>query len=135
MNAPTSPAGGLNQRQRDYLHLTAWVLAQQGRYERADRLLAGLCAAGGGTLHVLLCRAVLRFHLGDYRGAMDFLEQIDAGDPIERFGRRELSERHKLRRYLKARCYRELGNIAKANEAVDIYLRRLGKAKDGSGEP
>ncbi len=130
MSQNVAPMGKLTPRQCDYLQLTAFVLAQHGRHERADQLLAALCEAGGATLPVLLSRAVLRYQLGDFRTAIDLLDQIDAGDPIERFGVQQLSERHKLRRYLKARCYRELGNLAKANEAVDIYLRRLGTARD-----
>lgn len=127
MNAPipTPEPEQLSQRQSDYLQLTAYVLAQHGRFERADQLLAALCAAGGATLPVLLSRAVLRYYLGDHRHAIALLEQIDAGDPIERFGVQQLTDRQKLRRYLKARCYRELGHLAKANDAVDIYLRRL----------
>lgn len=129
MNAPLAPAPSLSQRQVDYLQLTAFVLAQHGRHDRADQLLAALCAAGSGTIAVLLSRAVLRYHLGDYQQTIDLLEEIDAGDPIERFGMQELSERQKLRRYLKARCYRELGNLAKAKDAVDIYLRRRGPTR------
>lgn len=119
------PRSGLSEREKDYLQLTAYVLAQHGRHERADTLLAALCAAGGSTLSVLLARAVVRFHLSDYRQALALLEEIDKGDPIERFGSHKLTERQKLRRYLKARCYLELGLEAKASDAVDIYLRRL----------
>lgn len=127
--ARLDPAGSLTGRQADFLQLTAYVMAQHGKYERADTLLAALCAAGDSSLPVLLSRAVLRFHLGDFGRALAFLEEIDARDPIERFGMQKLNERQKLRRYLRARCYRELGLLAKSNDAVDIYLRRLSTAR------
>jgi hypothetical protein len=125
LSARFRPGRGLTARQKDFLQLTAFVLAQHGRYAQADVLLSALSACGGATLPVLLARAVLRYHLGDHRQALGLLEEIDVGDPIERFGMQDLTERQKLRRYLKARCYRELGKETKASDAVDIYLRRM----------
>lgn len=129
MNVPVQvePGAGLTQRQQDYLRLTAFVLAQHGKFDRAETLLAALCVAGGASLQVLLSRAVLNFQLGEYSAALELLDTVDLRDPIERFGTRELSEEHKLRRYLRARCYRETGSMAKASDAVDIYLRRKGR--------
>lgn len=115
----------LTARQADFLQLTAFVLAQQGRYEKADILLSAMDLVARPGTAVTLARAVLRYYLRDYRVALACLEEIDVVDPIERFGQQSLNDRQKLRRYIKARCYRELGQQAKMRDAVDIYLQRL----------
>lgn len=125
MNFSGKPVPRLNARQRDYIHLTAYVLAQHGHFERADALLAALEATGERGIQLLLSRAVLQYYRGAHREVLALLDRIDVADPIERFGAQDLSERQKLRRYLRACCYRELGYAAKASDAVDIYLRRF----------
>lgn len=114
----------LTPRQRDYLHLTAFILAQHGQYARADSLMAAVELDAGDDPSIILSRAVLSFYMEDYARALAGFEKMDVIDPIERFGKYDLSETQKLRRYFKARCYRELGEDDKMRDAVDIYLRR-----------
>ena len=117
----------LTRRQRDLIHLTAYVLAQHHQYERADILMQALEATSAPDTTISLGRAVLAYFRGDYATARGLLERIDVADPIERFGNRQLSDGHKMRRYLKARCYRELGQETKMRDAIDIYLQRLSR--------
>jgi tetratricopeptide (TPR) repeat protein len=119
------PPPKLTPQQRDLLRLTAYVLAQHGHYRRADSLLQALGLCCGQDTTVSLARSALCYYMKDYALALAFLEEIDLVDPIERFGHHELTDQQKMRRYLKARCYRELGQEAKMRDAIDIYLRRL----------
>lgn len=117
-------AAELTPRQRDYLHLTAFILAQHGQFGRADTLMAAIELDTEDDPAIILSRAVLSFYMKDYARALAGFEKMDVIDPIERFGQYELNETQKLRRYFKARCYRELGEDEKMRDAVDIYLRR-----------
>jgi tetratricopeptide (TPR) repeat protein len=117
----------LTPRQSDFLRLTAFVLAQHGKHKRADALMRALSLCIEPDLQMRLARSTLCYNLKDYKGALALLEEIDIIDPIERFGQHELSEQQKSRRYMKARCYRELGQNDKMRDAIDIYLRRLAR--------
>jgi hypothetical protein len=120
-------------RQRDFLLLTAYVLAQQGYTERAAVLLEALHLLNSPSSDVFFGRAVLRFFRRDYRAALGCLEELDRFDPIERFGRYRLTERQRMRRFLKARCLYELREDARAREAVEVYLRHGESSLDDAG--
>lgn len=115
----------LDARQRDFLLLTVFVLAQQGFVDRAGILAEALYLTGDATAEVLLARAVLRFFAQDWAAALACLEELDRLAPVERFGTYTLTERQRMRRYLKARCLFELDDRASAREAVEIYLRHV----------
>ena len=110
--------GGFDPRQRDFLLLTIFVLAQQGFVDRAGILAEALHLAGDDSEEVLLARAVLRFFAEDWAAALACLEELDRSAPIERFGAYKLTQRQ-----LKARCLYQLDDVASAREAVQIYLR------------
>ncbi len=110
-------------RERDFLLLTVYVLAQHGYVDRAGVLLEALHLSSELSGEVMLGRAVLRFYKGDCRSALNCLEELDRIDPIARFGQYRLSERQRLRRFLKARCLFELHELSRARDAVEVYLR------------
>ena len=117
---PSEPP--LEQRQRDFLALAIFVLAQQGFVERAGALAEALHALDNST-ESLLALAVLRFLASDWAGASALLEDLDRSAPVERCGSYRLDERQRMRRYLKARCLYELRDTAGARDAVEVYLR------------
>ncbi len=110
-------------RQRDFLLLTVFVLAQQGYIDRAGVLAEALHLLGDASAETLLARAVLRFFAGDWAAALAVLEELDTIAPIERFGSYRLDDRQRMRRYLKARCLFELGEPVRARDALEVYLR------------
>ncbi len=129
---PSRPGAGLplaseaprpDARQRDFLLLTVFVLAQQGQIDRAGVLAEALHLVGDDSAEILLARAVLRFFVEDFAAALAVLEELDRLAPIERFGTYRLDERQRMRRYLKARCLYALGDAAGARDAVEVYLR------------
>lgn len=130
---PVLPGGGLpaapleprpDVRQRDFLLITIFVLAQQGYIDRAGLLAEALHLVGDDSAETLLARAVLRFFAGDWTAALGVLEELDLLAPIERFGSYRLDDRQRMRRYLKARCLFELQDKVRARDAVEVYLRR-----------
>jgi hypothetical protein len=66
---------------------------------------------------------VLRFFARDFKAALSCLEELDKVDPVERFGHYRLSDRQRMRRYIKARCLFELREIPRVKDAVESYLR------------
>lgn len=120
------------RRQRDFLLLNIFVLLQHGYVERAAALADAMYAAGDEGADVWLARAVLRFAAGNWREALDCLETLDRVDPIERFGAYRLSDRQRMRRYLKLRCLHEIGDHARVRDALDSYMRH---GEGGSEEP
>ncbi|MGJ0508136.1 MAG: hypothetical protein ACR652_13625 [Methylocystis sp.] len=116
MSEPTS-------RERDFLLLTVYVLARQGYVARAAVLLEALHLASAPTAEVTLGRAILRFFKRDFSNALTCLEELDRIDPLERFGHYRLTERQRMRRYLKARCLFELNEVSRAREVLDVYMR------------
>lgn len=121
--ADTARRSDLDPRQRDFLLLTIFVLAQQGFVDRAGILAEALYLVGDESEEVLLARAVLRFFAEDWAAALACLEELDRNAPIERFGAYKPTQRQRMRRYLKARCLYQLDDVASAREAVQIYLR------------
>lgn len=128
---PAVPQGpGGRGRERDFLMLTVFVLAQQGYVDRAGVLAEALYLAGDYGADVLLARAVLRFLAEEWAPALACLEELDRLDPVERFGGYTLDERQRMRRFLAARCQFELGDLGRARDSVDVYLRHA-PGKDG----
>lgn len=124
-------SSGLTDRQRDFLLLNIFVLAQHGYVDRASALVEALHELGDGSPEVVLARAVMRFFRSDWSGALACLDELDRIDPMERFGRYRLNEQQRMRRYVKARCLFELGEKARARDAVESYLRHGSGAGDG----
>lgn len=138
---PSRPGAGLplaseaprpDARQRDFLLLTVFVLAQQGQIDRAGVLAEALHLVGDDSAEILLARAVLRFFVEDFAAALAVLEELDRLAPIERFGSYRLDERQRMRRYLKLRCLHEIGEAGRVRDALDSYLRH---GETGEGEP
>ncbi len=113
----------LTVRERDFLLLNIYVLAQQGYIQKAGLLAEALYSIGDGSVEVLTARAVLRFFANEWAAALAVLDELDRVDPIERFGRYMMNDRQRMRRYLKARCLHELGETVRAKDAVESYLR------------
>ncbi len=116
-------ATDLTVRERDFLLLNIYVLAQHGYIQKAGTLAEALFMLGDGSVEVLLARAVLRFFAGEWASTLAVLDELDRVDPIERFGSYTMNDRQRMRRYLKARCLHELGETTRAKDAVDSYLR------------
>ncbi len=129
--APGTPRP-TSARQRDFLLLNIYVLAQHGYVDRAGVLAEALYLLGDGTVEVQVARAVLRFFAGEWTATLACLDELDRTDPMERFGAYVLDDRQRMRRYLRARCLWELDDKARARDAVDVYLRH-GPAGDGDG--
>lgn len=118
--APRTIAG----RDRDFLLLTIYVLMQHGQVAKASALAEALVRAGDDSREALLAQAVVTFARGDYETTLAVLSRLDRIDPIERFGKRNLTDRQKMRTYLRARSLHELGD---GRNAVDLYLRHTGR--------
>jgi hypothetical protein len=110
-------------RQRDFLLLNIFVLAQHGYIERAGVLADALHVLGDNSSEVALARAVLRFFAQDWTAALACLDDLDRIDPIEKFGSYVMSDGQRMRRYLKARCFYELKEFPRARDVVESYLR------------
>lgn len=120
----------VTQQQRDFLLLSVFVYAQHGHVDKAGVLLEALYGLGEYSSEVMIGRAVLRFFKRDWSAALACLDELDRFDPMERFGDYRLTERQRMRRYLKARCLFELEERSRARDAVDVYLRH-GVESDG----
>ena len=96
----------LSDRQRDYLMLTAFVLARHGYPERARTLAESLLALRADDDDAQLVCVVLRFLEKDYTAALAGLDHMDAGTQSRD---RTRPETIRMRRYLRARCYCETG--------------------------
>jgi hypothetical protein len=130
LRGAASPAP-VSIRQRDFLLLTIFVLAQHGYTERAANLAEALYILGDDSAEVMLARAIMRFFAREWMPALTCLEELDRIDPIERFGRYTLTDRQRMRRYIKARCLYELRQTVRARDAIESYLRHAaGSAED-----
>ena len=114
---------GPSARERDFLLLTIFVMAQQGYIDRAGVLAEALHLIGDDSTETLTARAVLRFFVEDWPAAFAVLEELDRIAPIERFGNYRLNDHQRMRRYLKARCLFEMNDKARTRDAIDVYLR------------
>ena len=113
----------LTRRQRDFLMLNIFILMRHGYIGRARILADALHATGEDTADVHLARAVLRFAHGEWERALESLEVLDRIDPIERFGAYRLTNSQRMRRYLKTRCFHELGDSDRVRDSLDSYMR------------
>lgn len=131
---PTVPrrARPLSRRQRDFLLLNIFVLARHGYAERARTLADAMFELGDESAEVLLARAVLRFAEGKWAETLETLDSLDRIDPMERFGKYRLTDKQRMRRYLKTRSLHELGDTARMRDALDAYMRH---GDSGSEEP
>ena len=118
-------------RQRDFLLLTIYVLAQHGYMDRAGSLAEALYILGDDSAEVVLARAILRFFAREWMPALTGLEELDRIDPIERFGHYTLTDRQRMRRYIKARCLYELRQTG-ARDAIESYLRHGAAGEEDS---
>lgn len=116
-------ANALSTKQRDFMLLYIFVLAQHGFIERASALAEAMHVLGDSSPQVMLAQAVLRFFLEDYSAALTHLEELDRVDPIERFGPYTFNHAQRMRRYLKARCFHKLRQPVRARDVVESYLR------------
>ena len=122
--APLGAAGpAFGRRERDFLLLNIFVLLQHGYVEKASILAEALHRAGDDTAEVHLARAVLRFTAGRFAETIASLDDLDRVDPMERFGAYRLTERQRMRRYLKTRSLFELGDKQRVRDSLDSYLR------------
>jgi hypothetical protein len=108
---------------RDYLLFTIFVLVQHGYYKRAAILSEALAHAGDRGIDLVFARMAIRFFSRDWSGALALAEELERRDPAERFGHFKLSDRQKMRRYVRLRCLHELGETAHVRDAIEIYLR------------
>lgn len=130
---PPHGAGQLSVKQRDFLLLNIYVLAQNGFTERASTLAQALHVLGDNSAAVTLARAVLGFFAQDWGAALACLDELDRIDPIERFGAYTMTDAQRLRRYLKARCFYQLNDLPRARDVVESYLRHGSEAADQAG--
>jgi hypothetical protein len=121
--------GSPSARQRDLLLLLIYVYVQHGYVERAETLSQALRALGDGSREARLAGAVTAFLRARWAACLDELDALDRIDPLERFGSYRLTERQRMRRYLRTRCLFELDDAAGARAALDGYLRH-GEAPD-----
>ncbi len=110
------------RRENDYLLLTIFVLSQHGRYDRASRLVEGIIATGKMSREIILAKAVLEFFKEDYALALECLDELDALEQKLKFS--ESKEISQMRKYLRARCYFQSDDPAKASEIVRRYTAK-----------
>jgi hypothetical protein len=116
-------AGELSPAQRDFMLLNIFVLAQHGYIERAGTLAEALYVLGDNSAEVTLARAVLHFFSQNWAAALACLEELDQIAPIEKFGAYRMSNKQRMRRYLKARCFYEMRERYRARDVIESYIR------------
>lgn len=109
-------SSGHSVLQRDYLCLTAFILARHGHLDRARLLIESLLALGEEEGAILTAYAALLFMSGDYAGA---LVELDRAELAERAGDAAPLEEEEIRtrHYLRTRCLwetsgRQRGQVA-----------------------
>lgn len=107
--------------ERDFLLLLVFVYLQHEMFDRAQAIVEAMLEAGDGSREAVLAHAVIAFCKKDYEKTLEVLARLDRVDPIERYGRKTLTERQRMRSYLRARSLYELGGDMKAT--VDLYIR------------
>lgn len=117
-------ASQLSRQQRDFMLLNIFVLAQHGYIQRAGVLVEALLILGDQSADVVLGRAVMQFFSQNWTAALKSLDEVDRLAPIERFGTYIMTDKQRMRRYMKARCLYELNDRSRARDVVDSYLRR-----------
>jgi hypothetical protein len=116
----------LSRRQRDYLLLTAFVLARHNCLDRALAVIDGLLALGESGGDIRLARVVLRFLLADFVGALADLDELES---TERPGLDPAvgAEAIRLRRFVRARCYCETGRLSEGETIARTLLLGQGR--------
>jgi hypothetical protein len=125
----TTPAGQRAERwirpiegdERDFLLLLVFVYLQHDMFDRAQIIVEAMLEAGDGSREIVLAQAVLAFCKKDFEKTLEVLTRLDRVDPIERYARKTLTERQRMRSYLRARSLYELGGDMKAT--LDLYIR------------
>lgn len=107
--------------ERDFLLLLVFVYLQHDMFDRAQILVEAMLEAGDGSREIVLAQAVLAFCKKDYEKTLEVLTRLDRVDPIERYAKKTLTERQRMRSYLRARSLYELGGDVKAT--LDLYVR------------
>ncbi|WAJ30509.1 hypothetical protein [Antarcticirhabdus aurantiaca] len=125
-------ASPLDRRSRDFLLLNIFVYLRHGYVTKASILAEALNRLGDDTAEVHLARAVLRYAAGAHAEALEALRELDRVDPLERFGDYRLTERQRMRRYLKLRCLHEIGETGRVRDALDSYMRHGEAGPDAS---
>ncbi|WP_187972878.1 hypothetical protein [Aquibium microcysteis] len=118
--------------ERDFLLLVIYIYLQHQMNDRAQILVEAMAEAGDGSREVVLAQAILAFMRKDYERTLEVLARLDRIDPIERYARNTLSERQRMRSYLRARSLHELGDDAAAT--VDLYIRHQERPSGSSGD-
>ena len=98
----------ISREHRSYICLHVFVLAQHGYFNRALLWLNVLYQLDDRTEHVLFSRATALFLAEDYAAAILALQELDARHPTETFGEKILSDKEKMRNYMKIRSQSEL---------------------------
>lgn len=98
----------ISRDHRSYICLQVFVLVQHGYFDRALLWLNVLYQMGDRTEHVLFSRATALFLSEDYAAAINALQELDARYPTETFGEKILSDKEKMRTYMKIRSQSEL---------------------------
>jgi hypothetical protein len=107
--------------ERDFLLLLVFVYLQHEMFDRAQAIVEAMLEAGDGSREAVLAQAVIAFCKKNYEKTLEVLARLDRVDPIERYARKTLTERQRMRSYLRARSLYELGGDMKAT--VDLYIR------------
>jgi len=104
----------LSDQQRDYLLMTVFVFARNGETQRAKQIVDGLLAIGEHSIKVRTAQAVLAFLDEDFALTLNCLDRLDSdlqeAKPLN-------DEAKRMRQYLRARCYY---NVGRQREASDI---------------
>lgn len=120
---PPASAAAPTRRERDFLLLNIFVLAQHGYFARARTLADALHLMGDTATEVLFARAIARFLMQDWADTLRALEELDHADPIERFGAYRPTLQQRMRRYMKARSLFALNLRDSAGDTLEAYLR------------
>jgi hypothetical protein len=122
------------RREMDYALLAVLVRVQHLRRDEALVLLDGLIALGMKGPEVLLARAVVELGLERFEDLLETIRTLDRLDPPEASGGRRISEKVRVRSYMKARAIFALtGKLdAEGKASLDFYLRQ-GRPKPAPG--
>jgi outer membrane PBP1 activator LpoA protein len=118
--------------ERDFLLLVIYIYMQHQMNDRAAVLVEAMAEAGDSSREVVLAQAILAFTRKDYERTLQVLARLDRIDPIERYERNTLTERQRMRSYLRARSLHELGDDAAAT--VDLYIRHQERPSGSGGD-
>lgn len=118
--------------ERDFLLLVIFIYMQHQMNDRAQVLVEAMAEAGDGSREVVLAQAILAFMRKDFERTLEVLTRLDRIDPIERYARNTLTERQRMRSYLRARSLHELGDDAAAT--VDLYIRHQERPSGRGGD-